>query len=111
MRSASAALTAALACRDPRTVSEAMVARASSGVTSVAMVARPKRECRASARFPRRFEVGGKMPAESTLFRVPVCDHSAGRSTCLRIASDEIGTVRIEPFRTRRSSARSTKPD
>src|SRR5205807_8255452 len=39
--SASASLTAALACKDPSTATDAMVARASSGVTSGAMLARP----------------------------------------------------------------------
>ena len=40
--SARAALTAGLACNAPSTETEAMVARASSGVTSWAMLARPR---------------------------------------------------------------------
>src|ERR1019366_4973475 len=40
--SARAALTAGLACRAPRTETEAMVARARSAVTSWAMLARPR---------------------------------------------------------------------
>ena len=40
--SARAALTAGVACRAPSTETEAMVARARSGVTSWAMVARPR---------------------------------------------------------------------
>ena len=42
MRSASAALTAGLACSAPSTTIEAMVARASSGVTSLPMLASPR---------------------------------------------------------------------
>src|SRR4029077_8576930 len=38
--SARASLTAALACKDPNTATDAIVARASSGVTSRAMLAR-----------------------------------------------------------------------
>ena len=41
--SARAALTAGVACRAPSTETEAMVARARSGVTSCAMLARPRR--------------------------------------------------------------------
>jgi hypothetical protein len=41
IRSASAALTSALACSAPRTLIEAIAARASSGVTSLAMLTRP----------------------------------------------------------------------
>jgi hypothetical protein len=42
VRSASAAFTAGLAWKAPRTCTDAMAARASSGVTSLAMVARPR---------------------------------------------------------------------
>jgi hypothetical protein len=42
VRSASAAFTAGLAWKAPRTCTEAMAARASSGVTSLAMLARPR---------------------------------------------------------------------
>ena len=41
MRSASAALTAGLACRAPSTVSDSIVASASAGVTSGAIDAKP----------------------------------------------------------------------
>ena len=42
MRSFSASFTARLACKAPRTRTEAIVCRASSGVTSLAMLARPR---------------------------------------------------------------------
>src|SRR4029077_20874853 len=42
IRSARAALTAGLACKAPSTETEAIVARASSGVTSWAILARPR---------------------------------------------------------------------
>lgn len=52
VRSASAALTAGLACSAPSTCSDAMVAAASSGVTSLAMLARPStRMCNCSWAF------------------------------------------------------------
>src|SRR3984957_5134210 len=56
--SARAALTAGLACKAPSTETEAIVARAISGVTSWAMVTRPSTlMCKHLARALRRFEI------------------------------------------------------
>src|SRR4051794_17742864 len=73
MRSTRAALTAALACSAPRTLSEAMAARASSGVTSGAMVASPRTRmsstCPASRTASRSSRLKCRRP-RSTLLRV-----------------------------------------
>src|SRR3954465_8474355 len=76
MRSARAALTAALACSAPSTVSEAMVARASSGVTAWAMVGSPRTRisstCPASRAASRSSRLKWRRP-RSTLLRVTAC--------------------------------------
>src|SRR3954464_12528846 len=99
MGSARAALTAALACSAPRTVSEAMAARASSGVTSGAMVASPRTRmsssCPASRTASRSSRLKCRRP-RSTLLRVTAWrTTSACRSIWLRMAV-RMKSVRLE---------------
>ena len=102
MRPASALPTSGLACSAPSTVIEAMVSRASSGVTSAAIRARPEdADVQGLAGGPDRLELGG---ASSRAGRPRAC---AARSSAPRppgmggqlVAdrrADEVGAIRAE---------------
>ncbi len=103
IRSASAALTSALACSAPRTESEEMVARANSGVTSAAMLMRPS-TCRSSV-WPcsaHRFQIGARVVPQTEIERVArdalLDDVGVPLELVADGGADEIGAVRIEPL-------------
>ena len=101
VRSASAAFTAALACSAPSTEIEAIVARASSGVTSAAMLARPS--TRMSSLWP-----AARAASRSCAAVVPQAEVEAfpGHGLLGRVGmpldlvadggADEVGPVRVE---------------
>src|ERR1700733_13071370 len=97
--SARAALTSGLACNAPSTTTEAMEARASSGVTSAAIAARPNTlipsTCRARRACSRSSRLKFRRP-RSRLFRAVDClTASAWRSSWFRIAV-RMKSVRLE---------------
>ena len=96
-------LSLSVACKAPSTEIEAMVARASSGVTSWAMVARPKNvDVQHLAGAPRRFEILAAVIPQPEV--QALSDRGLLDDVCVTFElvadgrPDEIGPVRIEPF-------------
>ena len=101
--SARAALTAGLACKAPSTETEAMVARASSGVTSWAMRGKAQNiDVQHLTGSPHRFEILAAVVPQTEVqtFRAVDCfdDVCVTFELVADCRSNEVGTVRVEPF-------------
>ena len=103
MRSRKAAFTAGLACKAPSTSTEAIVARASSGVTSSAMLASPNtRMCEGLPGGLRGFQIVPAVVAQAQFDALS----GDGLLGCVRMpldlvadgGADEVGAIGVEPL-------------